>query len=35
VWKVFDALNVRIEIEELAARRSRLAIRIIEDDVKK
>ena len=28
-WKVFDSLRVKIEIEELAARRSRLAIRII------
>ena len=29
-WKIFDALRVRVEIEELPARRSRLAIRVIE-----
>jgi exosome complex exonuclease DIS3/RRP44 len=28
-WKVFDACVVRIEIEELAAGRSRLAIKIL------
>ena len=29
-WRIFDALFVRIEIEELPARRSRLAIREVE-----
>ena len=29
-WQIFDALLVRIEIEELPARRSRLAIRAVE-----
>jgi hypothetical protein len=30
VWKVFDSLDVRIEVEELAAGRSRLAIHIVQ-----
>ena len=29
-WTIFDALHVRIEIEELPARRSRLAIRAVD-----
>ena len=29
-WTIFDRLHVRIEIEELPARRSRLAIRAVD-----
>ena len=29
-WRIFDALHVRIEIEELPARRSRLAVRVVD-----
>jgi exosome complex exonuclease DIS3/RRP44 len=30
-WRVFDALRVKIEVEELPARRSRLAVRVVRD----
>ena len=31
-WKVFDALRVRVEIEELPARRSRLKVTVVPED---